>query len=47
MKRFELGRLPVVSRFNDKQLLGIITPEDIVKFLGIHREEQELQEIES
>ena len=47
MKRFELGRLPVVSRFNDKQLLGIITPEDIVKYLGIHREEQELQEIES
>ncbi len=40
MKRFELGRLPVVSRFNDKQLLGIITPEDIVKYLGVQREEQ-------
>jgi chloride channel protein, CIC family len=33
MKRFQIGRLPVVSRFNDKQLLGVLTPEDIVKFL--------------
>ena len=41
MKRFEIGRLPVVSRFNDKQLLGIITPEDIVNFLGIQKEEED------
>ncbi len=38
MKRFEIGRLPVVSRFNDKQLLGLITPEDIVNHLGLSRQ---------
>jgi CIC family chloride channel protein len=38
MKRFEIGRLPVVSRFNDKHLLGIITPEDIVNYLGLTKE---------
>lgn len=39
MKRFEIGRLPVVSRVNDKKLLGIITPEDIVNYLGLTRSE--------
>lgn len=39
MKRFEIGRLPVVSRFHDKQLLGIITPEDIVNYLGLSKQE--------
>ena len=39
MKRFEIGRLPVVSRFNDKQLLGIITPKDIVNYLGLSKQE--------
>lgn len=37
MKRFEIGRLPVVSRINDKKVLGIITPEDIINFLGISK----------
>lgn len=34
MKRFEIGRLPVVSRFNDRKLLGMITPRDIVNYLA-------------
>ncbi|MCB9063052.1 MAG: chloride channel protein [Halobacteriovoraceae bacterium] len=37
MKRFEIGRLPVVSRFNDRKLLGVITPKDIVNYLGIQK----------
>ena len=45
MKRFEVGRLPVVSRFNDKVLLGIITPQEIVTFLGLSKEEPETEEI--
>lgn len=39
MKRFEIGRLPVVSRVNDKKLLGIITPEVIINYLGLQKEE--------
>ena len=39
MKRFEIGRLPVVSRLNDKELLGLITPEDIVNYLGLSKQE--------
>ena len=41
MKRFEIGRLPVVSRFNDKRIMGIITPEDIVNYLGLSKDSQE------
>lgn len=37
MKRFEIGRLPVVSRMVDKQLIGVITPEDIVNYLGLSK----------
>lgn len=40
MRRFEIGRLPVVSRFNDKTLIGIITPEDIVNFLYLSKNEK-------
>lgn len=38
MKRFEIGRLPVVSRFNDRYLLGLVTPEDIVNYLGLSKQ---------
>ncbi len=38
MKKANLGRLPVVNRFNQSQLVGIITPEDIVSYLGITKE---------
>jgi CIC family chloride channel protein len=37
MKRFDIVRLPIVSRFNDKKLLGIITPGDIVNHLGLSK----------
>ncbi len=38
MKRFDIGRLPVVSRVNDKQLLGIITPKDIINYLDLTKQ---------
>lgn len=41
MKRFEISRLPVVSRFNDKQLLGIVTPEDIINYLGLSKSDED------
>lgn len=41
MKRFDIVRLPIVSRFNDKKLLGIITPEDIVNHLGLSKTEDQ------
>lgn len=41
MKRFEISRLPVVSRFNDKKLIGLVTPEDIINFLGLSKQENQ------
>ena len=41
MKRFDIVRLPIVSRFNDKKLLGIITPGDIVDHLGLSKTEED------
>lgn len=34
LKRFQISRLPVVSRLDDKNLIGIITAQDIVKLFG-------------
>ena len=34
LKRFQISRLPVVSRLDDKQMIGIITAQDIVKLFG-------------
>jgi CBS domain-containing protein len=34
LQRFKIGRLPVTSRFNKKQIVGIITLEDIFKYFG-------------
>ena len=36
LKRFSISRLPVVSRLDDKKLIGIITAQDVVKLFG-HR----------
>ena len=36
LKRFQISRLPVVSRLDDKKLIGIITAQDIVQYFG-HR----------
>lgn len=34
LKRFQISRLPVVSRLDDRQLIGIITASDIVDHFG-------------
>lgn len=34
LKKFQVSRLPVVSRINDKRLVGIITAENIVSHFG-------------
>ncbi|MBT4792561.1 MAG: chloride channel protein [Halobacteriovoraceae bacterium] len=34
LKRFQISRLPVVSRLDDTRLIGIITAQDIVKLFG-------------
>lgn len=34
LKRFQISRLPVVSRLDDKKVIGIITAQDIVKSFG-------------
>lgn len=36
LDRFHVSRLPVVSRINDKKLIGIITAENIVSKFGYH-----------
>ncbi len=39
LDRFHVSRLPVVSRINDKKLIGIITAENIVSIFGYHIQE--------
>ena len=41
LKRFHVSRLPVVSRINEKRLVGIITAENIVSQFGYHIAEDE------
>ncbi len=36
LNRFHVSRLPVVSRINDKKIIGIITAENIVSLFGYH-----------
>jgi chloride channel protein, CIC family len=47
LKEYNISRLPVVSRINDRKLLGIITAEDIVNKFGFHiqEEQDEVEEI--
>lgn len=40
LNKHQVSRLPVVSRINDKKLVGIITAEDIVNKFGYHIEEE-------
>ncbi len=40
LNQHHISRLPVVSRLNDKRLLGIITAEDIVCRFGYHIQEE-------
>lgn len=43
LKRFQISRLPVVSRLDDKKLLGIITAQDIVRHFGHQLKEEKLK----
>jgi len=40
LKQYQISRLAVVSRINDKRLVGIITAEDIVRKFGYHLVEE-------
>ncbi len=40
LDRFHVSRLPVVSRINDKKMIGIITAENIVSRFGYHVTEE-------
>jgi len=51
LKRFQISRLPVVSRLDDKRIVGIITAQDIVKKFGYElnepsKEHLEIEELE-
>ncbi len=41
LQKHGISRLPVVSRLNDKRLIGIITAENIVSQFGYHIQEEE------
>lgn len=36
LRRFHVSRLPIVSRVDEKEVLGVVTAEDIVSFFGFH-----------
>ncbi len=44
LKRFQISRLPVVSRLDDKRLVGIITAKEIVESFGYKIQEQNKKE---
>ncbi|TNF27571.1 MAG: chloride channel protein [Deltaproteobacteria bacterium] len=46
LNKFQISRIPVVSRLNDKRLIGIITAENIVSQFGYHIQEEEKKEEE-
>lgn len=41
LKKYHISRLPVVSRINDHQVLGMITAEDIVNKFGFHIKDED------
>ena len=43
LNRFQVSRLPVVSRLDDKRVIGIITAQDIVKKFGYEIRDDELE----
>lgn len=45
LKKFQVSRLPVVSRLNDKRMVGIITFETIVSHFGYHLTEEKNSEM--
>ena len=40
MNKFHVSRLPVVSRLDDKDMVGIITANDITHRFGLHVSEE-------
>ncbi|MFG1493840.1 chloride channel protein [Halobacteriovorax sp. ZH4_bin.1] len=47
LKRFQISRLPVVSRLDEKRIIGILTPKDIVKQFGYQITESKENEANS
>jgi CIC family chloride channel protein len=47
LNRFQVSRLPVVSRINDKKVVGIITAENIVSKFGYHLKDDNESNLES
>jgi CIC family chloride channel protein len=45
LQKHQISRLTVVSRINDKRLVGIITPEDIVNKFGFHIQEESKKDL--
>jgi len=45
LKKHQISRLPVVSRLNDKRLIGIITAENIVSQFGYHIQDYDKDEL--
>lgn len=41
LKKYQISRLPVVSRLNDQRLVGLITAENIVSKFGYHIQEDD------
>ena len=41
LKKYQISRLPVVSRLNEKEIIGIITAENIVCQFGYHIQEEQ------
>lgn len=46
LKRFQISRLPVVSRLDDRKVIGMITAQDIVKNFGYEIQEEAEAEAE-
>lgn len=44
LNKYQVSRLPVVSRLNDQRLIGLITAENIVSKFGYHIQEEDEQE---
>lgn len=45
LRRFQISRIPVVSRINDKKIIGILTAENIVSKFGYHIQEEEHDDV--
>lgn len=41
LKKYQISRLPVVSRLNDQRLIGLITAENIVSNFGYHIQDED------